>query len=191
MRDRELRAPDAPDAANGQGFGPALADNLAALLALRSGDAATRCVVQTAEGERVFTSQGADDAYRMLVECMPEGAASLSRDLTVLYANGRLAEMLGVPLTQLVGARFEQFVADSCAPAFAAVCGPAVAGPARAEVELVRADGSRLPARAALTTLPPSAPAAMALVLTDLSDHYRREREERMVEQLALAIDRR
>ncbi len=181
-----MKAPARPDASNGSGRDPELADDLAALHALRSGHV-DALVLQTADGEKVFTLQGADHAYRTLVESMPEGAASLSKDLTVLYANGRLGEMLGVPLTQLVGAPFGRFVAASSAQTFAGACEEAAAGAVRGEIELVRADGCTLPARVALTTLPASAPAAMTLVLTDLTDH-RRERMERIAEQLALLI---
>ncbi len=155
-----MKAPARPDASNGSGRDPELADDLAALHALRSGHV-DALVLQTADGEKVFTLQGADHAYRTLVESMPEGAASLTKDLTVLYANGRLGEMLGVPLTQLVGAPFGRFVAASSAQTFAGACEEAAAGAVRGEIELVRADGCTLPARVALTTLPASAPAAM------------------------------
>ena len=76
------------------------------LSALRSGEV-DALVVQTPLGEEIFTLEGSDHPYRTLVESMPEGAASLSADGVVLYANERLAEMLGVPLSHLVGEQFE------------------------------------------------------------------------------------
>lgn len=62
-------------------------------------------VVNGEAGDRVFTLQGAEHPYRVLVETMNEGAATLSSDGVVLFANPRFADMLGVQLTRLVGTR--------------------------------------------------------------------------------------
>ncbi len=164
-----------------------LADAEETLRALRTGQV-DALVVQTAEGEQVFTLKGADRAYRTLVETMPEGAASLSRERTVLYANERLGELLGLSLMQLVGSAFERFVAASHAATFAAACDEAASRTAQAEVELARLDGTTFPARVALTTLPPSAGAAMSLVVSDLTEDRKRELDERMLDRLALVI---
>ncbi len=51
----------------------------------------------------MFTLEGADQPYRVLVETMSEGAATLSPDSTVLYCNSRLAHLLGVPLERILG----------------------------------------------------------------------------------------
>lgn len=60
-------------------------------------------VVKTPSGDRVFALQGADEPYRVLVETMQEGAATLDADGTVLYANARFADIIGVGLEKLVG----------------------------------------------------------------------------------------
>lgn len=62
-------------------------------------------VVKSETGDRVFTLQGAEHPYRVLVETMNEGAATLSSEGLVLFANSRFAKMLGAPLTRLVGSR--------------------------------------------------------------------------------------
>ena len=51
--------------------------------------------VSGAGGDRLFTLNGADRAYRLLVEEMGEGALTLTPAGVVLYANRRFAEMLG------------------------------------------------------------------------------------------------
>src|SRR5579863_3250881 len=60
-------------------------------------------VVKTPSGERVFTLHGADEPYRVLIETMQEGAATLGADGTILYANARFAEIIGVALDKLIG----------------------------------------------------------------------------------------
>ena len=80
------------------------------LRAIRGGEV-DALVVSTSEGDRVFTLTGADEPYRIMLEQMSEGAASVSSDGVVLYANRRLAEMLAMPLSALVGSPIERLVA--------------------------------------------------------------------------------
>ncbi|HEX8204148.1 MAG TPA: hypothetical protein VF590_26965, partial [Isosphaeraceae bacterium] len=42
------------------------------------------------DGERVDTLEGADHAYRLLIERMSEGDVTPADDGTILYGNGRL-----------------------------------------------------------------------------------------------------
>ena len=60
-------------------------------------------VMQSARGDRVVTLQGAELPYRVLVESINEGAATLDRSGNVLYANARFAEILGLSVEKLVG----------------------------------------------------------------------------------------
>ena len=78
-------------------------------------------VVSRPEGERIFSLQGADHPYRVLVETMNEGAATLAPDGTIVYGNGCLARMLKVPLEKLIGTP----LADIRAAVLAQLRGPA------------------------------------------------------------------
>jgi PAS domain S-box-containing protein len=60
-------------------------------------------VLRHRDSYKVHALQGADTAYRVLVEGMRQGAATISRDGTILYANGRLCEMLGATRQTIVG----------------------------------------------------------------------------------------
>jgi PAS domain S-box-containing protein len=64
-------------------------------------------VMKDARGEKVMTLQGAEHPYRVLVEAVNDGAATLDADGTVLYANERFASLLSVPLAKLVGTRIQ------------------------------------------------------------------------------------
>ena len=57
-------------------------------------------------GEKVFTLEGAEHPYRVLVESMNEGAISLSEEGVILYCNSAFARMVGVPLDQTMGRDF-------------------------------------------------------------------------------------
>ena len=62
-------------------------------------------------GRRVFTLSTADRPYRMFVENMRDGAATLSSSGLILYANRRLAELLACPRETIVGSPLARFVA--------------------------------------------------------------------------------
>jgi hypothetical protein len=56
-------------------------------------------VITGPEGEQVYTLQGADSSYRLLIEEMKEGAATITTDGTLLlYCNKRLATLVKTPL---------------------------------------------------------------------------------------------
>src|SRR5689334_20803246 len=67
-----------------------------------SGGEVDAFVVARGQAEEVLTLGTADRPYRLLVEGMGQGAATLGADGTVLYANRRLAELLAVPLKKVV-----------------------------------------------------------------------------------------
>lgn len=62
------------------------------------------------DDQQVFTLKSVDHAYRVLVETMNEGAATLAFDGTLLYCNTRLAEFFGLPIEKIVGASILDFV---------------------------------------------------------------------------------
>jgi two-component system, NarL family, sensor kinase len=68
-------------------------------------------VMDGSHGETVVTLQGADHPYRVLVESINDGAATLDASGMVLYANNRFAEILDLPVEKLIGASLE-----SCLP---------------------------------------------------------------------------
>ncbi len=72
------------------------------LRAIRMGEV-DAVLVAGPEGDQVFTLQGAEHPYRLMVETIDEGAATLSDDGTVLYSNRSFAEIFNVPLEKFIG----------------------------------------------------------------------------------------
>ena len=67
-------------------------------------------VVETGEGEKVYSLTSAETTYRLLVEQMNEGAALLSEDGSVLYCNQHFAEIFRNPLVEVIGKRVALFL---------------------------------------------------------------------------------
>jgi PAS domain-containing protein len=87
------------------------------LRAIRGGEV-DALVITGPAGEQVFSLKGADHPYRVIVEEMSEGAVTLSLDGTILYCNGRFAELVKTPLERVIGAPIESFMAGDDKGAF-------------------------------------------------------------------------
>jgi PAS domain-containing protein len=80
------------------------------LRALGAGEVDAFVVTDKDFGMRVFTLTTADRPYRMFVQNMRDGAATLSEDGLILYANGRLATLLARSREQVMGSLLSDFV---------------------------------------------------------------------------------
>jgi PAS domain S-box-containing protein len=79
-----------------------LAENDDVFAAIRSGKADI-VLKDEVRGHHIATFDEASETYRLIIESIEQGAATLSTVGTVLYANRSLAAMFGVPLGKLIG----------------------------------------------------------------------------------------
>src|SRR5687768_13997123 len=86
-----------------------LAEAEETIRAIRNGEV-DAVVVTGRQGDQVFTLDGAEHGYRMLIESMHEGALTLTVNATILYANQCFAQMLQCPLQQVMGGSFRRFL---------------------------------------------------------------------------------
>jgi PAS domain S-box-containing protein len=126
-------------------------------------------VVQTPNGPRVFTLQGAETPYRVLVEAMNEGAATLSYEGSVLYANRRLAKLVGRPLEFLTGGS----IFDTCDPGdqdrLRTLLATADPAGVKGEFTFVRPDGNATPVLLSISPLNLPDVTGLCLVAADLT----------------------
>ena len=155
------------------------------LRALRCGEV-DALVVSTPAGDQVFTLTGADRPYRRLIEAMTEGALTMARDGTILYANSRFAEMVKTPLEQVVGSPIRSHIAATSQPAFDAMFRLSLEGSGKAEVAFQASDGAVVPVHLSLGCLDVDTQAVYA-VATDLTT-LKRDEEIVAAGRLANAI---
>jgi PAS domain S-box-containing protein len=126
-------------------------------------------VMHTGQGERqIYTLETDERPYRHLVERMSEGAALADADGLIVYANQRLASVLGVPLERLLGRPFSDWLDESERSAF--IGQMADEGSDRHdEHTLRRSDGGRVPVLVGVSVTREPNGLSRCLTVTDLS----------------------
>lgn len=126
-------------------------------------------VMKEVDGHRVYTIEGVDRPYRLFVERMEEGAATLGADGTITYCNRRLAEMLKTSPESLVGEPLHRFMAEEDRAIYDNLVWQGRTHVGRAEARLRRDDGALAPAFFTFSALPKDCGAAIAVLVTDLT----------------------
>ena len=155
------------------------------LRAIRSGEV-DALLTEGPEGDQVFTLRGAEQPYRIFVETMGEGAATLTQDETVLFCNNRFAEILKRPLHRIMGAHFSQFVSSGDRPLFRQML--EARDEDRKELMLEAGDGTAVPVYISGRTASFDGTDVICMVVTDLTAQKETyARQARLEEQLRQA----
>jgi len=147
------------------------------LRAIQSGEV-DALMVSGRHGEQVVSLKGGEPAYRMLVEAMSEGAATLSRNGAVLYCNRRFAELMSRPQEKIIGVAVQSLLAKTERHRFEAFLAEAQKAVAKGEFNLRCRDGSLVPVYLSLNRFPGYKGHALGMVITDLSEQKRKQAEE-------------
>jgi diguanylate cyclase (GGDEF)-like protein/PAS domain S-box-containing protein len=163
-----------------------LAEAQDTLNAIRYGEV-DALVVSGVDGDQIFTLQGADYPFRVLIESMSEGALILTQDGVIFYANLCLAEMLKVPLEQLIGTPLDPWMTPADRARLQALLeAENQPGLHRIELALTGRDGSAIPCLISFSRLLIAGmPDQFCLVATDLTKQKQmqaalQESEQRM-----------
>lgn len=127
-------------------------------------------------GRRLFTLSTADRPYRMFVENMRDGAATVSPAGVILYANRRLAELLSCSREAILGAPITTFLAPEALASWEDIRGVDGSG-AAFETELVDAAGGRTVVLIGASPLEGDGDQLTCLTFTDLSAQKAQDRE--------------
>jgi two-component system, NarL family, sensor kinase len=127
-------------------------------------------VVNGTEGDQVFTLQGAEHPYRVLVETMNEGAATLDKDGTVLYANASFAGILGVRLDSVIGTPLQSHFSPQEESNLKNLIGNGIQGESRGEVSLTGPEGLRRLVRLSLSPVHDFGMRTICVVATDMTE---------------------
>jgi two-component system NarL family sensor kinase len=133
-------------------------------------------VVAGSAGPRVFTLEGAEHAYRVLIESMNEGAVTLSGK-TILYANACFARMLKCPLEHVTGSPLRGFLSADDDAALRPLLKRTAKSGSKIQVGLRVSDGSILPVQISIRPLARNGfkQKTVGMVVTDMTEARRSE----------------
>lgn len=144
------------------------------LNAIRRGEV-DALVTSGPDGDQIFTLQGAETPYRILVEEMNQGALMVSPDGTILFANARFAGISKLTLEKIIGSSWQQFFTKerhSQLEGFLKAVDPAIPPE---ELQFQVADGSMCPVHLSLRSMSSSGVEGFSVIVTDLTERRRSE----------------
>jgi PAS domain S-box-containing protein len=153
----------------------AQAEEAQATLAAIQRGAVDAVLVAGPEGQQVYTLEGAERPYRLLLETLNAGALTLAPNGVILYANAQAAVLLGVGLEELMGVRLADHVCPEDLPYVRDLLQRARDGMASGEVRFQLAGLPPLVLHLALRGLNEPDLQVVCGVLTDLTERKRAE----------------
>jgi PAS domain S-box-containing protein len=135
---------------------------------IRTGDVDS-LVIGPPGQEQVIPLSGADRPYRLIVEAMNEGAATLSPRGIILEANPHLSTMTGRTTAELAGLPVLDLITPGGRDEAATLLGIEPDGSARGETELARPDGTTMPVLVAVSAFDLDGMLLRCLIITDLT----------------------
>jgi diguanylate cyclase (GGDEF)-like protein/PAS domain S-box-containing protein len=152
-----------------------LAHSEETLRAIRHGEV-DALMVAAAGHERVFTLSSADRPYRNFVENMSDGAATVSAEGIVLYANQALADLVDSTCQQIVGQPVLELVTPATRERLARDVGAAGEVGSR-EATLLSSNGGTVPVLIGSSSLEIDGEHVTCITVTDLTRERRAEAE--------------
>ncbi len=146
------------------------------LRAIGAGEVDAFVVSDGAAPPRVFTLATADRPYRIFVEHMRDGAATVGPNGLILFANRRLAELLSCSRETIVGSQLSTYLAGDVPLRLELMRGPGGRG-ATFELDLLDGDGVAVPVLAGTSPLDVDGDQLTCFTFTDLSAQKAQERE--------------
>jgi diguanylate cyclase (GGDEF)-like protein/PAS domain S-box-containing protein len=120
-------------------------------------------------GSHVLAIEGMDSAYRTLVEGMNEGIVTFGVDYVILFSNRRFAQILNMPPTRIAASFFQDWVASTDLPRFAALIQGVPSGNRRIEITLT-SGGALIPVQLSINAVRLDGRDAYTCMVTDLTE---------------------
>lgn len=145
-------------------------------------------VVTREDGIQVVTLSDAGFPYRMMVESMNEGAATLIPDGTIFYSNARLGEMVRIKPEKLIGVRFQDLLPPEQQVQFHAMLNDAGQEGLRGEFCLQSGKDKCVPVQLSFYQLRADDANGIAVIATDITERIQAEEMIRsLASELAIA----
>ena len=139
------------------------------LQAIREGQV-DALVVSGPKGEQIFSLVGADSVYRLIVETMREAAFTVTFDGQILFCNAQFAQFVKRPMTEIVGRRLQEFVAEDERDAASTLLTTAQKHAVKRRLVFLAEDGGTVPAHISANVLNQPDGLSICVVAHDLTE---------------------
>jgi len=133
---------------------------------------------------KIFTLEGAEQTYRVLVENMSEGAITLNQEGLILYANAQFAQLVHLPLNEVIGTPFSRYISREYLSLFEQVFTQGWQQHTKKEFILQPLPGAAVHVYISLTTIESKGDKVLGLIITNLSEQKELERLTQAKEEL-------
>ncbi len=144
------------------------------LRALRGGEV-DAIVIADPAGDRVYMLKGADEAYRLIVQNMAEGALTISPAGLILFCNEELARILAIPHEELIGSALSDFIFPEDAPLFWTLLEDKSQSSIKGEVRLKTPGDRLISVSLSVSRLNIDGIKCYCIILSDLTERKRNE----------------
>ncbi|HVN74655.1 MAG TPA: PAS domain S-box protein [Methanoregula sp.] len=156
--------------------------------AIRSGEV-DAIVVSKGDGQKIYTLEGPDQPYRVLVENIREGALTLSRTGMILYANTRFAEMVKEPAEKVVGTFILDYICPEYRDEITVALREITKKACRSRVRIRHGEKGSLPVMISMNPLDGGIDSKISVVITDRrKDEDRIQMQARMLDAVGDAV---
>jgi PAS domain S-box-containing protein len=133
-------------------------------------------VVNTPQGDRVYTLSGADHHYRAMIETMNEGAVILNTSGTIIFCNKSFADIVKMSLEKVIGSSIYQYFSSTALQLFKTLFEHGFKGTNKIELALKSGGKNSTPALLSISALEHAdMSGAVCMVITDLTEQKRNE----------------
>ena len=134
-------------------------------------------IISGPDGEKVFSLEGADYPYRVIVEIMSEGVITLSADGGILSCNTRFANFAKMPSPAILGKQLASFATKEDRPKLQAFLKEAADHNCAITATLAAADGTNIPVTLSGVAFEAGGLPALCIVVTDMTERKRAEKD--------------
>ncbi|MFL5293420.1 MAG: PAS domain S-box protein [Myxococcales bacterium] len=134
-------------------------------------------VVGGPSGDRVFTLAGADHDYRVLMDEMSEGVATLGKGGLVSYCNARFATIVGLPAERIVGSTIFSILPKEAEERVAALLQAGLLTVSKGEFQLAKKGKQPKTVLLSVSKVAMDTGITQCVIATDLTEEKRREKE--------------
>ncbi|MFL5446830.1 MAG: PAS domain-containing protein [Myxococcales bacterium] len=132
-------------------------------------------VVGGPSGDRVFTLAGADHDYRVLMDEMSEGVATLGNGGLVSYCNARFATIVGLPAERIVGSTIFSILPKEAEERVAALLQAGLLTVSKGEFQLAKKGKQPKTVLLSVSKVAMDTGITQCVIATDLTEEKRRE----------------